>query len=131
MSLPSTRYFVLIGILLPSLLLAACQTQDAPARAVEDYLQALVDKDADRVVSLSCAGWEEQATMEVDSFEAVTPTLKDASCKTAEADGDNQIVSCTGSIAVTYNDEQQELNLDRHQYVVAFEGGEWRMCGYK
>lgn len=129
MSLPSTCRFVLIGLVL--LALAACGQQDAPAQAVEDYLQTLVDKDADRLVTLSCADWEEQAIMEVDSFEAVSAELKDASCQTSGEDGDARLVSCTGTIVATYNDEQQELSLDRHTYHVVSEGGEWRMCGYK
>jgi hypothetical protein len=129
MSLPSTRQFVLIGSVI--LALAACSQQDAPAQAIEAYLQALVDKDADRLVTLSCADWEEQATMEVDSFEAVSATLKDANCQTSGQEGDATLVTCTGSIVATYNDEQQELGLDRQVYRVVSEGGEWRMCGYQ
>ncbi len=129
MSLPSTRQFVLIGFVL--LALAACGQQDAPAQAVKDYLQTLVDKDADRLVTLSCAEWEEQATMEVDSFEAVSAELKDASCQTTGEEGEARLVTCTGSIVATYNDEQQELGLDRQVYRVVSEGGEWRMCGYQ
>ncbi len=129
MSLPSTRQFVLIGSVLLSLV--ACGQQDAPAQAVEDYLQTLVDKDAERLATLSCAEWEEQATMEVDSFEAVSAELKDASCQTSGEEGDAKLVTCTGSIVATYNDEQQELGLDRHTYRVVSEGGEWRMCGYQ
>ncbi len=129
MSLPSTRQIVLIGCVV--LGLAACATQDAPAQAVKAYLQALVDKDASRMATLSCADWEEQATMEVDSFEAVSAELKDAKCQTIGEDGDAKLVTCTGSILATYNDEQQELSLDRHTYRVVSEGGEWRMCGYQ
>jgi hypothetical protein len=129
MSLPSTRQFVLIGSVL--LALTACGQQDAPAQAVEAYLQTLVDKDADRLVTLSCAEWEEQAIMEVDSFEAVSAVLEDASCQTGGEEGDATLVTCTGTIVATYNDEQQELSLDRQVYRVVSEGGEWRMCGYQ
>ncbi len=120
---------MLLGIVL--LALAACGKQDAPGQAVEAYYQALVDKDANRLVNLSCAEWEEQATLEVDSFEAVSAELKDASCQTSGEDGDAKLVTCTGVIVATYNDEQQELSLDRHTYRVVSEGGEWRMCGYQ
>jgi hypothetical protein len=129
MSLPSSLRFVLLGIVV--ITLAACGQQDAPGKAVEAYYQALVDKDADLLVNLSCADWEEQATMEVDSFEAVSAELKDAKCQTSGEDGDAKLVTCTGSIIATYNDEQQTLSLDRHTYRVVSEGGEWRMCGYQ
>lgn len=129
MSLPSTRLFVLIGSVV--LALAACGQQDAPAQAVEDYYQALVDKDADRLVNLSCADWEMQATIEVDSLSAVSAELKDASCQTSGEDGDVKLVTCTGSIVKTYTNETQEFGLDRYTYRVASEGGEWRMCGYQ
>src|SRR5512139_1448122 len=124
MSLPSTRQFLLIGFL--ALALAACGAQGTPEKAVESYLQTLVEKDADRLVTLSCAEWETQATMEVDSFEAVSAELIDASCQTTGEEGDARLVSCTGIILATYNDEQQELDLSRQVYRVVSEGGEWR-----
>ena len=129
MSLPSTRQFVLITFVL--LALAACGNQDAPAKAIEGYVQALVDKDADTLVNYSCAAWEEQAMAELDAFGAVSAELQDASCQSAEEDGDATLVNCTGAIVLTYNDEQREMTLDRQAYRAVYEGGEWRMCGYK
>ncbi|MBN1429524.1 MAG: hypothetical protein JXB07_14210 [Anaerolineae bacterium] len=129
MSLPSTRQFVLISFV--ALALAACKEQDAPAQAIEGYIQALVDKDTDNLTNRSCAAWEEQAMTELDSFGAVSATLQDANCQSAGEDGDATLVTCAGSILATYNDEQREIGLDRQTYRAVYEGGEWRMCGYK
>ena len=50
-----------------TLSLAACASStDAPAKAVEDYLTSLVEKDADRLSTLSCAAWEEDALESVE-----------------------------------------------------------------
>ncbi len=129
MSLPSSLRFVLLGIVV--LMLVACGQQDGPGQAVKDYYQALVDKDASRLSTLSCANWEEQATTEFDSFEAVSAELKDIKCQTNGEDGDARLVTCTGTIVKTYTNEQREISLDRYTYRVVSEGGEWRMCGYQ
>ena len=114
-----------------AVLMAACAPQDAPAAAVQRYLQAVVAKDADRAVTASCASWEDSARQEVDSFKAVTVTLKDVTCSTSGDDGDAKLVSCTGSMAVSYNAENREVSLQGKVYRVTQEGGDWRMCGYK
>ena len=64
-------------LILGALVMAACQPQDAPAKAIERYLNAVVAKDADKAVTASCASWEDAARQEVDSFKAVTVSLKD------------------------------------------------------
>jgi hypothetical protein len=113
------------------LLMAACQPQDAPAKAIERYLGAVVDKDADKAVTASCASWEDSARQEVDSFKAVTVSLKDLSCASTGDDGDAKLVACSGSIAVSYNAENREVSLQGKVYRATQEGGDWRMCGYK
>ena len=39
-----------------------------PEKATEAYLTALVSADADRMSTLSCAEWEMNAQLELDSF---------------------------------------------------------------
>ena len=64
-------------VLSANLLLIACASNtDAPAKAVENYLNALVEKDADRLSTLVCGAWEEDALIELDSFQAVTARLE-------------------------------------------------------
>ena len=64
---------ILFIVLTANLLLIACASNpDAPAKAVENYLNALVEKDADRLSTLVCGTWEEDALIELDSFQAVT-----------------------------------------------------------
>jgi hypothetical protein len=122
---------VLIVITL-ALILTACGTQKAPAAsAVEGYLNALIGKDATKVSNLSCKAWQDQASLELDSFQAVTAKLKDLKCTAGDTDGAFTLVSCLGKIVATYNGENQEIDLSGRVYQVALEGGEWRVCGYK
>jgi hypothetical protein len=123
----------IVLLLSPVLMLAGCSAgggSDA-ATAVEDYLQAIVDKDPDTVINLSCAAWEEDARTEVDSFQAVDVTLRDPACTVSGTDGDATLVACTGALVTTYDGEDQEIDLSRRTYRVVSEGGEWRMCGYQ
>ena len=127
-------WLVLSLMLAAALLLAACggQSKGSPAaQAVEGYLQALVGKDLPKLSTLSCKDWESQATLEMDSFQAVTAQLEGLACKESGQDGDATLVTCEGSISATYNNEKQSLPLNTRSYKVVQEGGEWRVCGYK
>ena len=88
----------LLLILMAAMLLTACSSSntDAPARAVEDYLNALVTKDADRLPTLVCGDWEEDAFIELDSFQAVTARLENVACAQTGTDDDTALVDCTG-----------------------------------
>lgn len=122
---------ILFILLMVTPLLAACAAtnDDAPARAVEDYLNALVAKDADRLSTLSCGEWEDDALLELDSFQAVTARLEGLACEQIGTDGATALVLCNGKIVATYNDEDQELDLSVRTYQVVQEGGEWLVCG--
>jgi hypothetical protein len=127
---PPIRMCVLF--LFASLALVACGGgQGGAPGAVEAYLEALVAKDADAVVNLSCLDWEEDAITEVDSFEAVSAELDGVTCQEAGSDGEFTLVSCTGSIVVTYDNEVQEIELVGVTYRAVQDGGQWRMCGYQ
>ena len=121
---------ILFIVLTANLLLIACASSaDAPAKAVENYLNALVEKNADRLSTLVCGAWEEDALIELDSFQAVTARLEDAACTQTGTDGETALVDCTGSIIASYNDEDQELDLSVRTYQVTQEGGDWLVCG--
>ena len=127
------KYIPLVFLALAlGLLLAACgASTDAPAQAVENYLNALVNKDSYRLSALSCAEWEPQALLELDSLQAVETRLEGLVCtSTTEEDG-SVSVNCVGKILATYNGEDQELDLSVRTYVVVEQGGEYLVCGYK
>ena len=120
-------------ILLVTLFLTACSSNksnsSAPAKAVEEYLNALVAKDENRLPTLVCSDWEDQALIELDSFQAVTPRLEGASCEQTGTDGDTALVKCSGKIVMTYNNEDQELDLSTFTYQVLQQGSDWLVCG--
>jgi hypothetical protein len=113
------------------LMVSACASsnENAPVQAVEDYLNALINKDADRLATLSCGEWEDDALLELDSFQAVTTRLEGLACEQTGTDGDTALVLCNGNIVATYNEEDQQLDLSVRTYQVVQEGGEWLVCG--
>ncbi|MBI5350787.1 MAG: hypothetical protein HZB77_15935 [Chloroflexi bacterium] len=121
-------------------LLAACGTQATPApsapasggaaKAIENYLTTLTGKKLDAVKNASCAAWERDAKIDFDSFQAVTAKLDGMACQDAGKDGNFTLVNCKGKILVTYQNENQTLNLADKNYL-AVQEGEWKMCGYK
>lgn len=123
--------WIVLVVLMANILLTACSSSsdDAAARAVEAYLNALVAKDADRLPTLVCGDWEEDALIELDSFQAVTARLENAACTQTGTDGDMTLVNCTGNIVATYNDEDQQLDLSVRTYQVVQQGGDWLVCG--
>ena len=124
---------VLFALLIAASSLTACASNnaDAPVNAVEDYLNALVAKDADRLSTLSCGEWEDDALLELDSFQAVTARLEGLACEQTGTDGETALVLCNGNIVATYNEEDQELDLSVRTYQVVQEGGEWLVCGVR
>jgi uncharacterized lipoprotein YajG len=125
-----TFSLTMLVTLLATFFLAACaSTNNAPAKAVEDYLNALVAKDADRLSALSCGDWEDEALLELDSFQAVTTRLQDVACQQTGTDGNTALVLCKGKIIATYGNEDQELDLSVRTYQVVQEGGDWLVCG--
>jgi hypothetical protein len=129
------RLSLLTCLALTAGLLSACSgagsaAAASPEKAVETYLTALVNQDANRLTTASCKAWEEKAKLELDSFQAVKAKLDGLVCtKAGDVEGGVK-VTCVGKIVATYGNENQEIPLDRRPYLVSQEGGEWRMCGY-
>jgi len=121
---------ILSMVLTANLLLTACASKiAAPVEAVNNYLNALVEKDAERLPTLVCGDWEDDALIELDSFQAVTARLDNVSCELTGSDGDTALVNCKGNIVMSYNNEDQAIDLSSRTYQVTQEGGEWLVCG--
>jgi len=125
------KFSLILFILIANILLTACASSnnDAPAKAVETYLNTLVAKDDQRLPTLVCGDWEQDALLELDSFQAVDARLENAVCQQTGTDGSTSLVKCTGSIVLTYNGEDQNLDLSTRTYQVVQEGGDWLVCG--
>jgi len=103
----------------------------AAAKAVENYLQGIVSKDVNKVSTLSCKDWEQQAIQELDSLQAVKAALSGVACTQSGTDGSTSLVKCTGKIVITYDNENQEFDLSLRTYRVTQSGGDWLVCGYQ
>ena len=125
-----TSTLIVMGIVL-ILTLSACASGDLAAQSVENYYQALMDKNTDSAIALSCADWELNAQMEVDSFQAVDAYLDGFTCEQTGTDGDMALVSCEGQIVMSYDGEDQFLDLSVQSYQVLEQGGDWLFCGYR
>ena len=84
----------LLLLVLTTLALQACASNNdnVPVQAVENYLNALVEKDANRLTTLSCGEWEDDALLELDSFQAVSARLEGLACEQTGTDGETALV---------------------------------------
>ena len=123
-----SRLSVFVIIIFSLFNLTAC-SGGKPENAVTDYLTALVKKDASNLSTLSCADWEPDALLELDSFQAVTVRMEDLACEKTGTDGDISLVLCQGKIIATYNNEDMEINLATRTYKVIEQGGDFLVCG--
>lgn len=112
------------------LIVTGCKTQSESAAAVERFYQALTEQNEDKMLQTVCSEWTGGAYLELDALQLVSASLKDFSCKEDEVNGEDAIVSCTGSIQTTYNSENSEIDLSRTRYAAKKVNGEWLMCGY-
>jgi curli biogenesis system outer membrane secretion channel CsgG len=122
-------HFILF-ILLCTLSLSACG-QNSAASTAENYIHALVDKDASRLSALSCADWEPSAQMELDSFQSIAVRLEGLACTAAATENGATQVTCQGKIIATYNNEDEQFDLSVRSYRIINQGGEFLMCGYQ
>jgi hypothetical protein len=111
--------------------LAACSSSgsDLPGQAVEEYWNVIAVKDAERLPTLVCGDWEDDALTVLDSLQAVEARLENASCSQTATEGDIALVDCTGKMILTYDTEDQEIDLSVFTYEVVQEGGDWLVCG--
>jgi hypothetical protein len=125
-------YSLIFHFLLFSFSILACsQVGDEPARIVEIYYQALVDKAQARMLIYSCATWETTAILEYDSFISVKTDLVDFTCQSILQEDDFAYVTCEGAISASYDGEIRQFPLDEQTFSVVNQGGEWLMCGYE
>ena len=124
------KLILILSLLIAIILLAACAANsDAPVKAVENYLNALVNKEADKLSTLVCGDWEEDAITELDALQAVTSSLENVSCSQTGVDGDTTLVLCTGNIVLSYDNENQNIDLSTRTYQVVQQSGDWLVCG--
>jgi hypothetical protein len=89
----------------------------------------IVAKDADRLPTLVCGDWEDDALTVLDSLQAVDARLEEFACSQTGTDGSTALVDCTGKLILTYDAEDQEIDLSVFTYEVVEEGGDWLVCG--
>ena len=126
------RYLLILSMLGLSIFLSACGSSansTGAKEAVEDYVNALASNDEASLSALSCADWETSALTELDSLQAVTATLDGFSCQQSGTDGETALVNCEGKMILSYNDEDQELDLSTRTYRVVEQNGNWLVCG--
>ncbi len=128
------RNIIILTMLGFSIIFSACGAEagsNGAAEAVEGYVNAIVSNDEAKLISLSCADWESNALIELDSFQLVTITLDDFACQQTGTDGEFALVDCQGKMLLSYNNEAQELDLSTRTYQVVEQGGDWLVCGVR
>ena len=127
------RNRIIVSMLALNILLSACgaSASSGAAPAVEGYINALATKDQAALISNSCADWEDDALIELDSFALVEVTVDGMSCAESGTDGDKTLVDCTGMLNMSYNGEPQSLDLADRTYEVIEQSGDWLVCGVR
>ena len=123
---------ILVSSLLLLIILSACAGSGSkPEQAVEAYLTAIVDADLTKISTLSCAEWEENAWLELDSLQGVEVSLQDMQCTQSGSDGDLALVTCSGQFLTSYDGEEMEIDLGTREFELVQQNGEWLVCGYR
>jgi len=133
--LPAKKVFTIITIILVTLIgissCAASNNAEKAPQVIEDYLEGLVSKNVNQMITNSCAAWESEAKLEFDSFAAVETTLENPNCQVSKQEEEFIVVSCSGVIIAGYGAEDLIIELSERDYQLVNEGGQWRMCGYQ
>jgi hypothetical protein len=125
------RIVIVFVIFISIFILVGCSRgQNSATEAIEAYILALSNRDSVRISNLSCADWEQNALLEIDSLTAVGSKAVALSCEQTGQEGIDTYVSCTGTLDLDYNGEAQQIDLSTRTYIARQDDGEWRMCGY-
>ncbi len=124
-----SRSFFLLLLLL-ALALAACAESVSAPDAIESYLKAKIAADEGKLASLSCAAWEAQAALEAAPFRSVKAQLDGLACRENGRDGNATLVTCEGTLVITYRGEApRQQSLAGTTYRAVKEDDAWKMCG--
>ena len=130
------KLFILLILLSAALLITGCQSEGSQAagnpaaKALVTYLNALSTKDEAALTTLSCADWEANALLELDSLQSVQTQLEGLSCQQNASSDGSVTVTCQGKIVSSYGGEVQEFDLSQRTYKMVEQGGDWLVCGY-
>lgn len=123
---------IILLFILCSLILTACGASESTgaSEAVEGYITALASKNETGLLSNSCADWEVNALLELDSLALVEVSLANGVvCQEVGSDGEKTLVNCTATLQMSYGGEPQELDFSNITYEVVNENGNWLVCG--
>lgn len=123
---------IIFLFILISLILSACGAGDSAgaSQTVESYITAIGSKDEAGLISNSCADYEDDAILLLDSLALVEVSLADGvACETVGNDGDITLVNCNATLQMSYGGEPQELDFSKITYEVVNENGNWLVCG--
>jgi hypothetical protein len=122
---------LILFTIIMAFVLAGCGGATPPAvQSMENYLEALVNKEEALMASYVCPAFEVEAFIEFDAFGLVQTTLEGLNCsKTGEEPG-QVLVVCQGRIEATYGNEVRSFDLSKRVYTVVESHGDWLVCGY-
>ena len=83
-------FHIFIIMILSSIMLVSCSSEkDDAVHVIEAYIQALSEKDSNQISNLSCADWEQNALIEVDSLTSVGSKVENLKCEQDGQEGDD------------------------------------------
>lgn len=117
-------------VLTLAIFLSGCSQSSGAVQAVDSYYKAILSQNADQLKAVTCADFQEQAQVELDSFQGVKMELQGYSCKENGKDGEATLVKCDGKIVATYGSDSMDFPLSDRVHQVVNDGGNWKVCGY-
>ncbi len=108
---------------------AAEEVESPAVEIIEQYLQARVDSDEERLYEITCAALEGEIPMQASSFAAVNASLQNVECGLDGSEGDFTLVTCEGAFVIEYGAERENSEIPLETYRALQEDGEWRACG--
>ena len=122
---------VFLSIILLVVFLPGCgNNQSLATQSVEEYFQAIVEKNQDMLVSKVCTSYEPNAMMDFNTFAIVKTSLENFSCQSTTTNENGYDVNCQGSLQAKFGDELRTFDLSKRTFQVVEENGNWLICGH-
>ncbi len=128
----STTFWSMIitGVMIIFTITACGPQHSAAVVAVEEFFQAIIEKNQPFFESRVCPEYLMEAMLDFNAFAIVETSMENFSCQASGSNSNGVQVDCTGSIQARFGDEIRRFDLSRRTYQVIEDDGSWLVCGH-
>ena len=124
------KIFIITSLVILSSIVGCRSKQSSAVVSVEEYFQAIIEKNQSFLETKICEDYQMEAMMDFNIFALVETSMENFSCQAIGESGQFVHVECLGSINARFGEETRSFDLSKRTYLVVEQEGNWLVCGH-